>query len=200
MGTGPSDITQLLDDWRRGDEAAFEQLVPAVYEHLHRVAEAYLRGERPGNTLQATALVNEVFLRLMNGQSIQFSSRDRFYAFAAKLMRRILVDAARRESAKKRGAGAERVVLAPELAWVDAASPEMLDLDRALVELGEIDPERVRTLEVRFFLGATSMETAELLGLSRARVDRDVNFALSWLHRRLVVENNEQNGDDLRRP
>jgi RNA polymerase sigma-70 factor (ECF subfamily) len=95
------------------------------------------------------------------------------------------VDAVRKESACKRGARGERVTLAPELAWVDAASPEMLDLDRALQEMAEIDPDKVRTLELRFFLGATSMETADLLGRSRARVDRDVNFALSWLHQRL---------------
>jgi len=185
MDPAPANITQLLADWRRGDETAFEQLAPAVYDHLHTIAESYLRGERPSHALQATALVNEVFLRLMQNSSVQYASREHFYAFAAKLMRRILVDYARRDASKKRGECPERVVLAPELAWVDAASAELLDLDRALDELAELDPDKVRTLEIRFFLGATSIETAELLEQSRARVDRDVNFALSWLYHRL---------------
>ena len=185
METASANITQLLAQWREGNETAFEQLTPAVYDRLHAIAESYLRGERPAHTLQATALVNELFLRLMRNSSVQYASREHFYAFAAKLMRRILVDYARREASQKRGAYPERVMLAPELAWVDAASPELLDLDHALTELAELDPGKVRTLEIRFFLGATSMEAAELLGQSRARVDRDVNFALSWLHQRL---------------
>ena len=185
MGSAPANITQLLAEWRQGDETAFDQLAPAVYDRLHAIAESYLRGERSTHTLQATALVNEVFLRLVKNSGIQYASREHFYAFAAKLMRRILVDYARKDSAKKRGERAEAVMLAPELAWVDAASPELLDLDHALTELAELDPDKVRTLEIRFFLGATSTEAAELLGQSRARVDRDVNFALSWLHQRL---------------
>jgi len=180
-----ANITQLLAEWRQGDESAFEQLAPAVYDHLHTIAESYLCGERPTHILQATALVNELFLRLVKNSSMQYASREHFYAFAAKLMRRILVDYARKDAAKKRGDRAEPVMLAPELAWVDAASPELLDLDRALDELAELDPAKVSTLEIRFFLGATSMEAAELLGQSRTRVDRDVNFALSWLHQRL---------------
>ncbi len=185
MGPDGGEITRLLAEWREGDEAAFERLAPAVYDRLHAIADAYLRGERPGHALQATALVNELFLRLMQNSDVQYSSREHFYTFAAKLMRRILVDYARRDASKKRGEHPVRVILAPELAWVDAASPELLDLDHALVELAELDPAKVRTLEIRFFLGATSTETAELLGQSRARVDRDVSFALSWLHQRL---------------
>jgi len=191
-------ITQLLDQWRHGDEAAFEQLAPAIYDHLHGVAEAYMRAEGPSHPLQATALVNEVFLRLMNSQQVQYLSRNHFYAFAAKLMRRVLVDSARRHKAQKRGRDVHRVALSPELAWVDADSPEMLDLDRALSELSELDPQRVRTLELRFFLGATADETAEFLGLSRGRVDRDVNFALSWLHRRLRGSGDTQDSSNLR--
>jgi len=204
MGPAPANITQLLAQWREGDETAFEQLVPAVYDRLHAIAESYLRGERPTHTLQATALVNELFLRLVKNSNMQYSSREHFYAFAAKLMRRILVDYARKDTAKKRGQRGEPVMLAPELAWVDAASPELLDLDQALNELAELDPAKVHTLEIRFFLGATSMETAELLGQSRARVDRDVNFALSWLHQRLhggaAGGSSEQNSPDSRHP
>jgi RNA polymerase sigma factor (TIGR02999 family) len=204
MGSAPANITQLLAEWRQGDETAFEQLAPAVYDRLHAIAESYLRGERPTHTLQATALVNEVFLRLVRSSSMQYASREHFYVFTAKLMRRILVDYARKEGAKKRGERAEPVMLAPELAWVDAASPELLDLDNALTELADLDPAKVRTLEIRFFLGATSTETAELLGQSRARVDRDVNFALSWLHQRLHAGNatasTEQNSPGFRHP
>ena len=203
MGPTPANITQLLAEWRQGDETAFEQLAPAVYDRLHTIAESYLRGERPTHTLQATALVNEVFLRLVKNPTMQYASREHFYAFAAKLMRRILVDYARKDAAKKRGERAEAVMLAPELAWVDAASPELLDLDHALTELEALDPAKVRTLEIRFFLGATSTEAAELLGQSRARVDRDVNFALSWLHQRLHggdAAGSEQNSPDSRRP
>lgn len=178
-------ITLLLEQWRQGDARAMDELAPAIYDHLHGVAESYMLGERPGHTLQATALVHEVFLQLMRCQQVQYESREHFFTFAAKLMRRILVDYARKDLSKKRGEGATRVQLAPELAWVDAASPELLDLDRALSELEEIDPEKVRVVEIRFFLGATSTETGDVLGKSRSRVDRDVNFAVSWLHRRL---------------
>ena len=202
MASAPPNITQLLAEWRQGDESAFEQLAPAVYDRLHAIAESYLRGERPAHILQATALVNEIFLRLVKNSSMQYASREHFYAFAAKLMRRILVDDARKNAAKKRGERAERVTIAPELAWVDAASPELLDLDRALNELADLDPAKISTLEIRFFLGATSTEAAELLGQSRARVDRDVNFALSWLHQRLrggaAAGFSEQNSPDSR--
>ena len=204
MESGPANITQLLAQWRQGDDAAFEQLAPAVYDRLHAIAESYLRGERPTHTLQATALVNELFLRLVKNSNMQYSSREHFYAFAAKLMSRILVDYARKDAAKKRGERAEPVMLAPELVWVDAASAELLDLDHALNELAELDPAKVRTIEIRFFLGATSTEAAELLGQSRARVDRDVNFALSWLHQRLrggaAAGSSEKNSTDSRHP
>ena len=179
------EITQLLEQWREGDSTAFDRIAPAVYDHLHQVAEGYLGRERPGHTLQATALVHEVFLRLMQSQSVSYTSREHFFTFAAKLMRRILVDFARKNLSLKRGEGVAPVTLAPELAWVDASSPEFLDLDVALSELAALDPSKVRTIEIRFFLGATSVETAEILGQSRSSVDRDVRFALSWLHQRL---------------
>lgn len=193
MSAAPANLTLLLEQWRNGDAEAFHRIAPAVYDHLHSIAEGYLRGERPGHTLQATALVHEVFLRLLKNQSIEYASRQHFFVFAAKLTRRILVDHARKQLSKKRGDGAQRVELAPELAWLDAASPEFLDLDQALDELAAVDPDKVRTLEIRFFLGATSMETAEMLGQARSRVDRDVNFAVSWLHRRLKGPESGQN-------
>lgn len=182
----PADeVTQLLERWRLGDQAAFDRLTPSIYQHLHEVAGSYMRRERAGHTLQATALVHEVFIRLMNNRGVRYSSRRHFFTFAAKLMRRILVDHSRRAAAGKRFNGGERIELAPELAWVDAGSAELLDLDAAMDELSALAPEKVETLELRFFLGATSVETAELQDRSRASVDREVDFAISWLHRRL---------------
>jgi RNA polymerase sigma factor (TIGR02999 family) len=183
-----NDITELLDRWRSGQPEAFEKLVPAIYDQLHRVAASYLSRERADHTLQATGLVNEVFLKLLNSQGLKYKDRSHFYAFAAKLMRRILVDHARRYRSQKRAGGAERVTLAPELQWVDVRSGEMLDLDTALDDLGQLDETAVRMLELRYFLGTTSEETAELLGISRGAVDRCVRFSLSWLHARLTEE------------
>ena len=125
-----SDVTRLLSEWRQGDATALERLAPAVYDHLHQVAVGYLRGERQGHTLQATSLVHEVFLRLVRNQAVQYNNREHFFAFSAKLMRRILVDHARAHRSEKRGDGVPPVAVAPELAWIDAASPDMLDLDR----------------------------------------------------------------------
>jgi RNA polymerase sigma factor (TIGR02999 family) len=183
---GGEDITELLEGWRNGDEAAFDAIAPAVYGQLHQVAEGYIRGETSNRTLQATALVNEVFLKLMQTNRVRFASRKHFFTFAAKLMRRILVDHARRKLTQKRDMGQKRVELSPELAWIDAVSADMLDLERGLDELEAEDPDLVRKIEIRFFLGASAEETAELLGAtSRSSVDRDIAFGISWLHRRL---------------
>jgi RNA polymerase sigma factor (TIGR02999 family) len=180
------EITLLLGQWRDGDPVAFDMLAPAVYDHLHEVAAGYLRSERSGNTLQATALVNELFLRLLKVRSVSYSDRVHFFTFSAKVMRRILVDSARRKSAHKRGGQAERAPLSDELAWVDANSADMLDLDAALNELAALDAMKARIIELRFFLGAASEEAADLLGVSKATVDRSVRFAITWLHRRLT--------------
>lgn len=179
------EVTQLLRQWRDGDVAAFEQLTEAVYSHLHRVAEGYLQRERPGHTLQATGLVNEVFLRLLHTRDLSYADRVHFFTFAAKVMRRILVDYSRLRLSQKRGSGAEALALAPELAWVNVDSDAFLDLDRALEELGQLDAVKVHILELRYFLGMTPEETAEMLGLSRSTVDRAVRFSISWLHQRL---------------
>jgi len=180
------DITILLEQWREGDAGAFDRLAPAVYDHLHEVASRYISGERPGHTLQATGLVHELFLRLMQSKAVTYNDRTHFYTFAAKVMRRILVDYARRNKSQKRGDGAERVPLTDELAWVDVRSADMLTLDAALDELAELDELKVRILELRYFLGATGEEAAELLGVSKATVDRAVRFSVTWLHGRLT--------------
>lgn len=180
------DITLLLGQWRAGDAGAFERLAPAVYDHLHEVASGYLARERANHTLQATGLVHEVFLRLLQSQAVTYRDRTHFFTFAAKVMRRILVDYARRNKSQKRGKGVERVPLTDELAWVDVRSADMLALDAALDELAELDEQKVQIVELRYFLGATAEETAELLGLSKATVDRSIRFSITWLHHRLT--------------
>jgi RNA polymerase sigma factor (TIGR02999 family) len=180
------DITLLLEQWRAGDQAAFDRLAPAVYDHLHEVASSYLFRERPDHTLQVTGLVHELFLRLLQSQGVTYKDRSHFFAFAAKVMRRILVDHAREHKSQKRGEGAERVPFTEELAWVDMRSPDMLALDAALDELEQLDEQKVQILELRYFLGATGEEAAELLGLSKSTVDRSVRFSITWLHQRLT--------------
>lgn len=197
------DITALLDEWRQGADGAFDQLALGVYSHLHDVAAVFLRGERSADTLQATAIVNELFLRLMRNRQVQYSSREHFFTFSAKLMRRVLVDHARQKQSEKRGAGAFRVALVPELAWINAASAEVLDLDNALSEFSQEFPDKLRLLELRFFLGATAQEVADLSECSRSQVNRDIDFSVSWLHRRLKasrVQNPGQIDDGLRQP
>lgn len=181
-------VTLLLEQWRAGDVGAFDKLAPAVYDHLHRVATGYVNRERIDHTLQATALLHELFLRLHNSRAISYRDRDHFFTFAAKVMRRILVDYSRRASSLKRGKCSERIPLTEDLAWIDVQSLEMLELDRALDELALMDELKVRIIELRYFLGATSEETAELLGLSKATVDRSVRFSITWLHQRLTGE------------
>ena len=179
-------ITLLLDQWRAGDPEAFDKLVPAVYGHLRDIARGYLARERAGHTLQATALVHELFIRLEQSREVSYHDRNHFFTFAAKVMRRILVDYARRGEAQKRGQTPDRVPLSDELAWVDVRSPQMLELDAALDELAAVDELKVKMIELRFFLGATAEETAGMLDVSKATVDRGVRFAITWLHRRLT--------------
>lgn len=181
----PEGITVLLERWGRGDQHAVEALTPLVYSHLRKVATSYLRRERPDHTLEATGLVNELFLVLLDETKAKFEDRVHFFTFCARAMRRILVDHARTRGRIKRGAGGVRVELSPELAWVDPESPEMLDLDRVLAELEQTEPRKAKVVELRIFLGCTSDETAELMNVSKPTVDRDLRFALAWLYERV---------------
>jgi RNA polymerase sigma factor (TIGR02999 family) len=181
----PGDITKLLTRWKRGDSAAFEQLVPLVYPHLKEVAAAYIRREHDPGLMQATSLVHELYLRLRNQRQATWEDRTHFYTFSAKVMRRILIDHARTQQAQCRGGGAQHVPLSDDLAWVGIGSPELIELDQALDELARLDPEKVEVIELRCFLGHTAAETADLLGLSKATVDRHLGFAKAWLYRRL---------------
>jgi RNA polymerase sigma factor (TIGR02999 family) len=182
------EITLLLAKWRDGEPSAFEQLMPLVYPHLHEVASAYIHRERNPEDLQATALVDEVCLRLINQKKANWADRAHFYTFAAKVMRMILTDHARCNLAQKRGSGAPHVSLNDQIPWVKIGSESLIDLNRALDELNVIDPYKVQLVELRYFLGCTAEETAALLQVSKATVDRDLRFIKSWLYRRLYPE------------
>jgi len=179
------EITLLLGRWRDGEASAFEELMPLVYSHLREVAAAYIRRERNPDELQATALVHELYLRLLNQRKVVGEDRRHFFTFTAKVMRMILIDHARKSHSQIRGAGYERVPLSDDLQWVNIDSPELLDLNRALDELSAIDGRRVQLIELRYFLGCTAEETADLMHLSKSSVDRELRFIRSWLFRRI---------------
>jgi len=181
----PGDITALLDRWSEGDAAALKSLASLAYDDLRHIATGFLRRERAGHTLQATALVNELYLRLAGQKSVRAATREHFYTFSAMMMRRILTDHARRSLAEKRPVAANRVPLHPDMAWVDAAGDEMIELDSAMSELEATDARAVRAIELRYFLGCTTREASELLGVSTATLDRDAKFGTAWLYRRL---------------
>jgi RNA polymerase sigma factor (TIGR02999 family) len=182
------EITLLLAKWRDGEPSAFEQLMPLVYPHLREVAAAYVRRERNPDVLQATVLVHELYLRLLNQKKAVGEDRAHFYTFAAKVMRMILIDHARGNQTQMRGGGTQRVPLSDDLPWVDIGSAELLDLNRALEELGELDSYKVHLVELRYFLGCTAQETADLMQVSKATVDRDLKFIKSWLYRRVYPD------------
>jgi RNA polymerase sigma factor (TIGR02999 family) len=179
------EITLLLRKWKQGEPDVLDRLMPLVYPHLRQIAAAYLRRERDPGVLQATALVNEVYLRLIGQQKADWEDRAHFYTFSAKIMRMILTDHARSDDAQKRGGGAEHVPLNDQIPWVRIGSESMIDLNRALDELEAIDPKKVQLVELRFFLGCTAEETADIMQLSKATVDREVKFVKSWLYRRI---------------
>ncbi|HEY2467589.1 MAG TPA: ECF-type sigma factor [Terracidiphilus sp.] len=179
------EITLLLAKWQGGEDSVFEQLMPLVYPHLRQVAAAYIRRERNPDLLQATALVHELYLKLLNQKKVAYEDRRHFYTFAAKVMRRILIDHARGNQAQIRGGGSIHVPLSDELPWVAVGSDDLLELNRALDELNAVDAHKVQLVELRFFLGCTAEETATLMHTSKATVDRDMKFIKSWLYRRL---------------
>ena len=174
----------LLREWSDGKATGNERLFQLVYPHLRQIAGALFRGERPENLLQPTSVVNELFLTLIRQRSLRFEDREHFYSLSARLMRRILVDHARTEGRQKRDGGL-RVPLHDDIVSIDAQRVEVLDLDRVLEELEKLDPRKCRMVELRFFLGFTAEETAELLSVSKASVDRDLRFVRAWLTERL---------------
>jgi len=179
------EITALLRQWNGGDQRALEQLIPHVYPHLHEVAAAYLRRESSDHTLQPTALVHELYLKLVKQRKAEWGDRTHFYTFAAKLMRQILVDHGRKVQTEKRGGRLEPVPLSEGMAWVNLNSADVIDLNRALDEMEAIDPRKVRLAELHFILGCTVSESAGLLGISHSTAERDLVLLRSWLYARL---------------
>jgi RNA polymerase sigma-70 factor (ECF subfamily) len=177
-------VTGLLLAWRGGDEAALEQLVPLVHEELRRIARGCMRGERAGHSLQATALVNEAYLRLIGAQQVDWQNRVHFLAVSARLMRRILVDFARSKKYQKRGGGAQAVTL-DEALIVAEPGKDLVALDEALDALAKMDERKAKVVEMRFFGGLTVDEVAEALRVAPNTVIRDWNFARAWLRREL---------------
>ena len=183
--TEPStDVTNLLQAWNAGDAGALERLVPRVYADLRRVARNHLRREPPGQTLQPTALVNEAYLRLVRIGRLTWQDRTHFFAMCSRVMRQILVAAARARRVAKRGGGAVRVTF-DEALLPSGACPDVVALDEALKALEAIDPRKGRVVELRFFAGLSVEETAAVLGVSTDTVSRDWKFARTWLYREL---------------
>lgn len=185
MQPAKGEITLLLAKWRNGEASAFEQLMPLVYPHLREVAAAYVRRERNPDVLQATALVHELYIRLLNQKKAGWEDHRHFYTFAAKVMRMILIDHARGNQALIRGGGCQRVPLSDDLPWINIGSPELLDLNRALDELSAMDAYKAQLVELRYFLGCTTQETADLMEVSKATIDRELKFIRSWLYQRI---------------
>ena len=184
-GSAP-DVTQLLVNWSQGDQGALEQLMPLVYGELRRLASSYLRRERSNHTLQSTALVHEAFMRLVNQQDVQWRNRAHFYAIAAQMIRRILVDYARSQHAEKRGSGAVKLALDDAMAVPQQADMDLLGLNDALDRLAELDARQSRIVELRFFAGLSIEETAEVMHLSPASIKREWNTARAWLFREMT--------------
>jgi RNA polymerase sigma factor (TIGR02999 family) len=176
----------MLRDWRNGDQEALEQLIPVVYDELHRQAARYLRREHPGHTLQTTALIHEAYLRLINQQNIEWQNRAHFYAIAARLMRQILVDHARRRQATKRGGSDIKVPLEEAMVISPGENVDLVALDEALTRLAAIDPQQSRIVELRYFSGLSVEETAEVLGVSSRTVKRDWKVAKAWLRQQIA--------------
>jgi RNA polymerase sigma-70 factor (ECF subfamily) len=179
------DVTRLLRAWAGGDPGALDQLTPVIYAELRRRAHSYMKNERPGHTLQTTALANEAWLRLVNVSAVDWRDRAHFFAIAAQMMRRILVDGARNRGRDKRGGSAQRVDLdqIPDIST--RRDPELIAIDDALKTLAELDPRKARVIELRFFGGLSVEETAEVLKLHEQTVLRDWRLARVWLLREI---------------
>lgn len=180
----PGDITALLKAWSDGNQAALEKLTPIVYKELHRLAGRYMKGERPGHSLQTTALVNEAYMRLVDYKRMKWQNRAHFFAVSAQLIRRILVEHARRRNLK-RGAGFRHISLDEVAVTGSGRSSDLVALDDAMTALARMDPRKERVVEMRFFGGLSVEETAEVLKVSTVTVMRDWSTAKAWLYREL---------------
>jgi RNA polymerase sigma-70 factor (ECF subfamily) len=191
MPRGPCEVTQLLNAWCKGDAGALEQLAPIVESELRRIARHYLSKEAPGHTLQPTALINEAYLRLIEWNTLQWQGRAHFYAVAAKMMRRVLVNQAIARSRRKRGGSAILVSLTAA-GDVSHRTTDVAALDEALIALAKLDTRKSELVELRFFGGLTAEETAQVLGISVRTVHREWDLARAWLFRELRGQSEAQ--------
>jgi len=178
-------ITELLAEWRDGDQSALDELYPLVYDELHRLARRYMSRERKDHTLQTTALINEAYVRLVDQKNVNWANRSHFFAISAQIMRRILIDHARRHAYAKRGGGAQQVSLEEVAAITPAQGSDLMRLDEALKSLAERDPRRSQVVELRYFGGLNNEEIAGVLHVSENTVTRDWNMARAWLYQQL---------------
>jgi RNA polymerase sigma-70 factor (ECF subfamily) len=187
MTPSPNEVTQLLIAWGNGDRAARDELMPLVYEELRRLAHRYMDRERPDHTLQTSALVNEAYIRLIDQKDVQWQNRAHFFGIAAQMMRRILVDYARKRGFAKRGGEARAVSLEEAMIVSDERAATVVALDDALKSLAELDPRKSQIVELRFFGGMSIEETAEVLAISTGTVTRDFTLAKAWLRREMTA-------------
>jgi RNA polymerase sigma-70 factor (ECF subfamily) len=181
----PHEITQLLAEWSNGNQTALDKLYPLVYDELHKMANRYMKRERKDHTLQTTALINEAYVRLVDQKNVHWENRAHFFAISAQIMRRILIDHARRHAYAKRGGGAQRVSLDETAMVASDPASDMLLLDEALNRLAEMDPRRGQVVELRYFGGLNNEEIAGVLKISENTVTRDWNMARAWLYQEL---------------
>lgn len=183
----PHDVTQLLLKWSQGDQGAIDELLPMVYRELHKIAHRYLNKERGEHTLQTTALVHEAYIKLIDQTRVQWQNRAHFFGIAAQAMRRILVDNARQRLAGKRGSGAEKISIEDnQIDISDEKASNLIELDFALKKLAELDPNKSRLVELRYFGGLSLEETAEVMGVSRPTVIRQWRLAKAWLYKEIA--------------
>ncbi|HVI72559.1 MAG TPA: sigma-70 family RNA polymerase sigma factor [Pyrinomonadaceae bacterium] len=184
--TPQHEITQLLAEWSDGNQSALDELYPLVYEELHKLARRYMSRERKGHTLQTTALINEAYVRLVDQRNVHWANRSHFFAISAQIMRRILIDHARRHAYAKRGGGAQQVSLEEVAVVAREQSSDILRLDEALKILAKMDPRRCHVVELRYFGGLSNEEIAGVLKVSENTVTRDWNLARAWLYQQLT--------------
>jgi len=184
------EITQLLAEWSDGNQSALDELYPLVYDELHRLARRYMSRERKGHTLQTTALINEAYVRLVDQKNVHWANRSHFFAISAQIMRRILIDHARRHAYAKRGGGAQQVSLDEAAVVTKGIGLELVRLDEALQVLAKLDQRRCHVVELRYFGGLSNEEIASVLNVSENTVTRDWNMARAWLYQQLSESTN----------
>lgn len=181
----PDKVTQLLGELAGGNRTVVDALAPLIYQELKKIAGSHLRRERPGHTLQATALVNEAYLKLIDQKDASWQNRAHFFGVASQIMRRILLDYAKSQKRAKRGGGAHKTSLDEALVVAEDRASDLVNIDEALTRLGELDPRQAKVVELRFFGGLSVEETAEVMGISAPTVKREWAMARAWLHREL---------------